>query len=152
MTTSRKFIAPALATLAVAIMVLAFVLLFKPAFPAYGSAYPGDPQMSVATTSTAISVTSSTRILASTTSLTGQSYTRAYASVCNPTATLVYINLDGDKATNANTGKYSHIIAAAAGYEACFDITGGKMKYSGSITASSTNETPVLIGVTDYVF
>lgn len=136
----------------VAIILLAASLFSTQAHPAFGSSYPGDPQMSVATTSTAVSITTSARILASTTSLTGTSYTRSYAVICNPTSNPVFLNLDGDKATNANTGKYSHIIAAAAGYEACFDLTGAKMKYSGSITASSTNETATSISVTEYVF
>ena len=130
------------------------LVLFTQARPALGSAYPGDPQMSVATTSTTFSVTTSTRVLATTTNPTdpANSYTRAYAVICNPNANPVYINLDGDKAANANTGKYSHVIAAAAGYEVCFELTGAQMKYSGSITASSTNQTATTISVTDYVF
>ena len=41
-------------------------------------------------------------------------------------------------------------IAAAAGYNACYEVT-DRNQYSGSITASSTNQTATAITVKDYV-
>lgn len=107
-----------------------------------------------ATTTAAVAVTSSTRILATTTNPLAQpgvgSFTRVYATICNPSSTLVYLNLDGDKLTSAPLGKFSTVIAAAAGYNACFEITDRNLT-QGSITASSTNQTSVNITVQDYV-
>lgn len=105
-----------------------------------------------ATTSAAVAVTSSTRILASTTNALGNgtSYTRIYATICNPSATLVYLNLNGDNITHAPLGKYTAVIAAAAGYNSCYEVT-DKNLTQGSITASSTNETSVNVVVQDYV-
>lgn len=106
--------------------------------------------ISNATTSTAVTVTSSTRVLATTTNALGNgtSYTRKFATICNPSSTLVYLLFDADKPaslTNANT-----VIAAAAGYNACYQITDVN-QYSGSIQASSTNQTSTSVLVTDYV-
>ena len=101
-----------------------------------------------ATTSAAVTVTSSTRILATTTSITGDtSYTRVYASICNPSNVIVYLRMDQDKAaSNAN----GIPIAAAAGYSACYEITDRNM-YQGSVKASSTSETSTSVIVNDYV-
>lgn len=103
-----------------------------------------------ATTSTAVTVTSSTRVLATTTNALGNgtSYTRKFATICNPSHTLVYLLFDDDKP--ASLTKANTVIAAAAGYNACYQITDVN-QYSGSIQASSTNQTSTSILVTDYV-
>lgn len=105
-----------------------------------------------ATTTAAINVTSSTRILATTTNALGNgtSYTREYAVICNPSATPVYISLNNDKITDVPSGKFTTVIAAAAGFNACYEIQDFN-QYSGSITASSTNQTSVIVQVADYV-
>jgi hypothetical protein len=107
------------------------------------------PSIGVATTSTAISVTTSARVLATTTSIIAPSYTRVYATVCNPSSNPVAISINGDRAVT-NTSK-TFWIGAAAGYEVCYEIVYNKNPYMGSITASSTNETATLVYVTDYV-
>lgn len=84
-----------------------------------------------ATTTTSVALTSSQRILASSTS----PYTRVYATICNPNATLVYVRLGNDRpATSASS---TVVIAAAAGYSSCYEIT-DRNSYQGSITASSS--------------
>lgn len=134
------------------ILILLGVLLWFtiPKTNQLGSTITQGPTLGTATTSTAVTVTSSTRLLATTTNAlgTGTSYTRLYATICNPSTTLVYVSLNGDKPaslTSANT-----VIAASAGYDACFEIT-DRNPYNGSITASSTNQTSTSILVTDYV-
>lgn len=104
----------------------------------------------VATTSTAVAVTSSTRVLATTTNALGNgtSYTRMYATVCNTSSNPVYLRLDGDK--RASSASATAVIAAAAGYDVCYQIRDYN-QYSGSIQASSTNETSTSVLVTDYV-
>lgn len=104
--------------------------------------------LSTATTSTAISVTTSARILATSTSPTG-GYFRTYASICNTSANPVYLRMDGDKQENStSTGGIP--IAAAAGYSACYEIT-DKNSYQGSIQASSTNGTATTLYIQEYV-
>lgn len=104
----------------------------------------------VATTTAAVAVTSSTRLVATTTNALGNgtSYTRVYATICNPNANPVYIRLDGDKAASASAATY--VIAAAAGYNVCYELTDVN-QYNGSITASSTNQTSTNVLVTQYV-
>lgn len=95
---------------------------------------------SVASSSQAVSVSGvSTRLVASTTNPTDatNAYVRIYAAICNANATPVAINLNGDKAANAATGQVTGWIAAAAGYNACFELDDQK-QYLGSITASSS--------------
>lgn len=105
-----------------------------------------------ATTTNAIAVTTSTRILASTTNPVGTpgftSFTRVYATVCNPNANPVYLSLNGDNL--ASISKSTYVIAAAAGYSTCYEITDRNM-YQGSVTASSTNQTSTTVTVSDYV-
>lgn len=108
--------------------------------------------ITTATTSAAVAVTSSTRILASSTGDVADSaniYSRKYASICNPSTTLVYLNLDSDKPAAVAGGAFTSIIAAAEGYDACFTIN--DISYQGSVTASSTNQTSVTVYVKDYV-
>lgn len=106
--------------------------------------------LQAATTSAAVSVTTSTRIMATTSNPLdpANSFTRVYATVCNPNANPVVINMDFDKPASLSQATY--IIAAAAGYNACFEI-GGDNGYDGSITASSTNQTATTITVKQYV-
>lgn len=105
---------------------------------------------SVATTTTAVSITTSARIMATTTNTVGTGFNRVYAVVCNPNANPVWLNLDGDKLANSLTGNVTTVIAAAAGYDACFEIDDSNA-YHGSITASSTNQTATVITVKEYV-
>lgn len=112
--------------------------------------YFNGTNISIATTTSSFSVTVSARILATTTSIVGTSYTRVYATICNNNANPVALNLDGDKATSLNGGAVTTWIAAAAGYNVCYEIT-DKNQYNGSITASSTSETSTKITVKDYV-
>lgn len=103
-----------------------------------------------ATTTTSVAVTSSTRILATTTNTVGTGYTRVYATICNPNANPVAILLNRDIAASAPSGRVTTWIAAAAGYNACYEIT-DRNAYHGSITASSTNQTSTTVYVSDYV-
>lgn len=107
-----------------------------------------------ATTSASVAVTTSTRVLATTTNPLGQpgvtSFTRVYASICNPSSVPVALNLDGDKLANLSTGNATTLIAAAAGYNVCYEVTDYN-QYSGSITASSTTQASVNVLVKDYV-
>lgn len=120
--------------------------------PVQGASVPSAPAMSVASTSASVTVTSSTRLLATTTNNTNVNfnYQRAYTTICNPSSTVVYVLLDGDKPASIN--KATIAIAAAAGYNACFELTDDRMKYNGSITASSTNQTSTNVLVTQYVY
>lgn len=116
------------------------------------SGYLQATPITTATTSAAIAVTSTTRLLASSTVNVADSaniYSRKFASICNPSSTLVYVNLDSDKAAALANGAFTHIIAAAEGYDACLTIH--DPSYQGSVTASSTNQTSVTVYVKDYV-
>src|SRR3990167_6583790 len=97
--------------------------------------------LNAATTTAAVTVTSSTQVLATSTKdvygvITG--FTRVYATICNPSTTLVYVNMNADKPASAT--KAAVFIAAAAGYNACFEITDRNL-YQGGVQASSTNQT-----------
>lgn len=96
-------------------------------------------------------VTSSTRILATTTNAlgTGTSYTRVFASICNPSTNPVVILMNQDKPASLTAA--NAVIASAAGYSSCYEIT-DRNQYSGSITASSTNQTSTSVFVTEYVY
>src|SRR5579883_2426052 len=61
--------------------------------------------ISAATTSTAYTITTSRRILATSTNpLDGaNSHMRTYATICNPNANLVYLNLNDDIAAGTST-------------------------------------------------
>lgn len=137
-----------------AILLTALLLITYRSEPAYGSTFPVAPAIATATTTGSVSVTSSTRVLASTTNVLAApgigSFNRAYATICNPNANPVYINLDGDKPASKSAATY--VIAAAAGYNACFELTDVQLDYNGSITASSTAETATVITYKDYVY
>lgn len=133
--------------IAILILVLG-VIISSPARTALANPYTAT-NIQTATTSTAVSVTTSARILATTTNPLGISYTRVYTSICNPNSNPVVLNLNGDKPANLNTGATT-IIAAAAGYSVCYEVTDRNM-YQGSITASSTNQTATTIFMSDYV-
>lgn len=130
----------------IAVLLIAAGLVMFQARPVRANVYTGTV-LSTATTSASFSVTNSARVLA-TTSPNDNGYTRVYATICNPNANPVFLNLDGDKP--AGVGKVTTVIAAAAGYDACYEITDRNM-YQGSVTASSTNQTATVIDVKDYV-
>lgn len=138
------------AAVALVMFATAFVL-FNTTGKAVAGSQSNAPAISVATTSTAVAVTSSTRLVASTTAPGAiTQYTRGYLSICNPNANPVYILLDGDKPASAT--KATAVIAAAAGYNVCYELTDAKMIYNGSVTASSTNQTSTTVTVADYVY
>lgn len=103
-----------------------------------------------ATTTARTAITTSARIMATTTNTVGTGYTRVYAVICNPNSNPVYLNLDGDKPADLIGGSVTTVIAAAAGYNVCYEIT-DRNQYSGSVTASSTGETSTAITVKQYV-
>lgn len=144
MTITKTLIALYLGT---AVGVMLFVLTNP--VPAKANVFSANV-ISTATTSALFSVTTSARILATTTNTVGTGYTRVYASICTTATNPVAINLDGDKAANSTTGQVTAYIAAAAGYQSCYFITDIN-EYSGSITASSTNQTATVVTVKDYV-
>lgn len=102
--------------------------------------------LGVATTSVTNTVTVSERILATTTSVTGTSYMRVYASICNVGPSIAYIRMDSDKPTNILTAGATSIAVGA-----CYEIT-DRNGYSGSVTASSTGEVATTLLVTEYVY
>ena len=106
----------------------------------------------VATSSVATSVTTSTRVAATTTNALGNgtSYTRVYATICTQSTNPVAINLDEDKLANGTTGKVTAWIGVAAGYNSCYEIT-DRNQYNGAITASSTSQAAALVTVKEYV-
>lgn len=133
--------------LAAALILVSMLFLVSGERDAHASIYNGTV-IGTATTTTAVAVTNSVTVLATTTSTTGPSYTRVYATICNGNANPVFLNMNnGNKASLTNA---VYIIAAAAGYNACFEVTDRNM-YQGSIAASSTNETSTTVNVTQYV-
>ena len=130
-------------------VVVAFVWYFIPREKAGQSFGSVASSISIgAATSTNTSsfwVTSSKRIMATSSLPTdpGNQYTRIYATICNPSATVVHINLGADAPATFSTS--TAVIAAAAGYDACYEIT-EKNLYQGSVTASSTGvQTRVIV-------
>lgn len=151
MTTFTRNVLPAV-LIAGAIVLLAILFSFNQLQPVMAGSFSSAPAFKVATTSTAVSIAGvSARILATTTAndLVPNGI-RAYASICNPSTTLVHLRLDGDKPVK--TGQGLVIIAAAAGYNACYEITDNRMIYLGSVQASSTSGTAVDVSVTEYVY
>lgn len=134
--------------LAFSFAILFFVSQAEPRV-AYGNAATATA-IGAASTTASVAVTTSTRVLATTTSLTGTSYTRVYATICNPNANPVAILLNNDKAANVTTGQATAIIAAAAGYNVCYEIT-ERNQYNGSVTASSTSQASTRVFVSQYV-
>lgn len=136
----------------ICLVAVVFVNVASKAEPAKASTVFAGPTIGqVATTSAAFSVTTSARVLATTTNPLDpiNSYLRVYATICTTSSNPVALNLDGDKAANAN-GAVTAWIAAAAGYNACYQVD-DRNPYMGSITASSTNQTATVITVKDYV-
>lgn len=136
---------------AVAIFITAFVLMnFAPDAPTASATGPFYTNIGyTATSTTLISVTSSTRIAATSSGPTAPTFTRMYASICNASANPVFLNLNGD-APASISGGYTTVIAAAAGYSACYEIT-DRNTYNGSIQASSTNQTATAVSVQQFV-
>ena len=137
-----------LSLVAVALAIFAVVSV-TPKVEAVG---PMATSIGVATSSVATSVTTSTRIAATTTNALGDgtSYTRVYATICTQSTNPVAINLDQDKLANGTTGKVTAWIGVAAGYNSCYEIT-DRNQYSGAITASSTSQAAALVTVKEYV-
>lgn len=105
------------------------------------------PAFSVATTSAVVSVTTSTRILATTTNPLGNGFTRSYANICNTSATKpIVISMNSDKPANASVNGGYWINA-----NSCYEIT-DKMLYQGSVTASSSDQSAVQVLVQDYTY
>ena len=130
--------------------VAAGVLIIGYANNVESSSFPMAPVLTTATTSTSVAVTTSVRILATTTNTVGSGFTRAYATICNVNANPVYLNFDNDRPANLSNATY--VIATAAGHSACFELTDQQMIYVGSVTASSTNQTSTTITVKEYVY
>lgn len=105
-----------------------------------------------ATSSAVVNVTTSTRIAATTSSPTDSvnSFTRVYTTICTATNTPVAIFMNADQQANGSTGKVTAWIAAAAGYNACYEMTDRNV-YLGSITASTTNQASAQVTVDQYV-
>ena len=135
--------------MAIALFAVASALLWSSQRPGNAEAgFVQAPAFSSATTSATIAVTTSARILATTTNIVGTGYTRAYTAICNPNANPVFIKMDADKAVTNLDGIP---IAAAAGYSVCYEIT-DRFIYVGSVQASSTNQTSTTISVHQYVY
>jgi hypothetical protein len=138
-----------ISALMLAIFATAFFIFSVPAHrPAEAGSFPTAPAINAATTSASFSVTASTRVLATTSDSIG-GYKRAYATICNTSATPLYLNLDSDKPATANDVTY--IISAGAGYDTCFEIMDSRLIYNGSVQASSTAGA-VTVNVKDYVY
>lgn len=141
-------------TYLIAVVLVAFAAVafheLQPTAQPVGSTVTQGPYLEVATTSTSVAVTVSARLIATTTNPLdpSNSYNRIYATFCNTSSNPVYISFNGDKpATRSNA---QVVIAAAAGYNACFALDDTNA-YNGSVTASSTNETSTTIQVSQYV-
>lgn len=135
----------------VALFLGAFAVLVLTAhqLPAMASPF-GTPLGFTATTSTAINVsTASVRVLATSTNPTDtvNSHPRVYASICNPSATVVYLLMNQDKPATASTSVA--VIAASTGYPICYEITDRNI-YNGSITGITTAGN-AWVNVNDYV-
>lgn len=139
-----KFVIGVIVSLA--IIAIGTLLLLQPKETFAGSP-PISPAFSVASTSAMISVTTSTRVLATTTNPLGNGFTRSYATICNTSATKpVVISLNGDKPANASVSGGYWLNA-----NACYEIA-DKMLYQGSVTASSSDQSAVQILVQDYTY
>lgn len=105
------------------ILIVGYVLLGNPLLR-------GSSERNVTYTETSTSglmaVTASAQILATS--------TRAGGSICNPSSTLVYLNMNKDITATALT-ETTVIIGAATGYKACYELGDS---YDGAIQASST--------------
>lgn len=126
--------------LAVVLLITAFVLQ-APSASLAGNAFEATRPVT-ATTTASNAVTVSEQVMA-----TSTGYTRVYASVCNPNANPVYLRMDADKAASASAATV--VIAAAAGYNACYEITDRNL-YQGAVQASSTNQTSTTLTIHDY--
>lgn len=145
MTTTQTTFALLLTSL---LIVFSALVLFERPEP-LAAASPFANSIGNATTSTTVSVTTSQRLLATTTNTVGDgnSRTRVYATICNPNANPVYLYLGHDEPASLTNATY--VLAAAAGYNVCYEIT-DRNQYSGSITASSTNQTATVVTVSEY--
>lgn len=85
--------------------------------------------------STAVSVTSSTQVIATS--------SRLYAIICNDSSNVVYLNLDEDKA--ASNAKGIRLNASGG----CYEINRDNL-YVGAVQASSTGEATSSLLVTEF--
>ncbi len=134
-----KSIELGLVAIVAALIVIGALLMQQPA-PAYGVGMLETNIGNVATSSALKAVTGvSSRIAATSTDATNPdgSNLRVWTTICTNSATPVALNLDGDKPASLATGQVTGWIAAAAGYNSCFEIKDHN-QYNGSITASST--------------
>jgi hypothetical protein len=115
----------------------AYTVLSTPTVGIGGNVFQSN-QLTAASTTAPVTVTSSTRILA-----TSSPYTRVFAEICNDSGTKIYLNMDADKAASTAAG-----FPLAA--NTCYTIDEANL-YTGSVTASSTDETSVSVSVVDYV-
>lgn len=133
------------------VVILTIVAIVAIAFSLPKQTFAGSPAVAPAfgqaTTTSTISVTTSTRILATTTNTIGTGFTRAYANICNTSATkAIVILMNQDKPANAATSGGVWINA-----NSCYEVT-DKMLYQGSITASTSDQSAVQVLVNDYVY
>lgn len=135
-----QFFVP-LALLAFAAMF--FVYSYTSHAPVASATTYQDVTFSRATTTASVTASTSVRVLA-----TSTPYRRTYATICNASSTPVYLLMNAG--APASLSAYTAVIAAAAGYNACYEIDSDNL-YQGSVTASSTAETALPITVTDYV-
>ena len=134
---------------ALALLALASVVALTPARDAHANVFTAT-NIQAATTTISVSVTSSTRIMATTSNPLdpSASYSRVYATICNPNANPVFLSLNFDKP--ATLASSTFVIASAAGFQSCYEIT-DRNQYNGSITASSSNQTATTIFGSQYV-
>lgn len=136
---------------AVSILAMVVGIIYQPAQQA-SAAGPFATNIGSATSSALVSVTTSTRIAATTTSPTDptNNFQRVYTTICVSTSTPVAILMNLDKPVNASTGGVTAWIAVAPGYSSCYEIN-DRNQYNSSITASSTNQLSIPVSVTQYV-
>lgn len=137
---------------AVVLIAAALFVFLQASKPAHADNANTSSTFVSATSSTSFSITTSSRVIATTTNFGSPNfgqYRRFYATICNPSSNPVAINLDQDKPANLATGHATFIIGAAAGYSACYTINPENL-YQGSIQASSTNQTATTVYVSDY--
>lgn len=129
------------------VLALAATVVLLILFGTYGLAHADNAatstQFATASTTITVAVTTSTRILA-TTSPAADGHVRSYVEICNPSAKSVVLALNGDQAADARTNGGIWLLSGA-----CFNITPLKL-YTGAIQASSSDQSSVPLLVNDY--
>ena len=121
-----------------ALVAVAILFVYQPVKPILGGSAYTSSVFDKASTSVRTAVTTGARILGSST----PPYQRAYTIICNDSAQVVYLNMNGDKPFVSSTG-----VRVAAG--ACYEISQDNL-YTGAIWASSTNQTSSFLNIVDY--